>query len=175
MPASKDWSDDAGGLRRFGLALVRDDRFIPDDISAGRLVDRLIRQSCMGAVKSVADRRLLGSHAAFARFIALHRRLVTKMAISELESRWGECAPSRGVAAAKAMRALPLELREPLLLVALAGFSHRDAARILDISMARFSERLERAHERFAALLGAEGEAPAPSQRSDAPHLRIIK
>ena len=36
---------------------------------------------------------------------------------------------------AAAVHALPLELREPLLIVVLAGFTHREAASALDISL----------------------------------------
>ena len=53
------------------------------------------------------------------------------------------------------VRALPLELREALLLVVLAGFSHREAAEALDIPLTRFYERLERARERLADVIWA--------------------
>ena len=176
MPASKDWSDDLGALRRFALALVRDDRFAPDDVSACRLVDRLVLQTSVISVDAGPDRRLPGRLGSFARFVALHRRHLTKLAIEDVEGRWGEGASARGGAApARAIRALPLELREPLLLVALAGFTHADAARVLALPLPRFHERLQRAHERFAAQLEAETGAATPAQRADAPHLRIIK
>ena len=53
---------------------------------------------------------------------------------------------------AAAVRALPLELREPLLIVVLAGFTHREAASALDISLATLITRLTKARERVAAL-----------------------
>lgn len=125
---------------------------------------------------AAATGRLDGKLGAFARFLALHRRHLTKLAIDDAEGRWSEGAPARGGAlAARAIRALPLELREPLLLVALGGLVHADAARVLALPLSRFQERLQRAHERFALQLDAEsGSSPAPA-RANAPHLRVIK
>ena len=45
-------------------------------------------------------------------------------------------APADGVGMAAAVRTLPLELREALLIVVLAGFTHQEAASALDISLA---------------------------------------
>ena len=53
---------------------------------------------------------------------------------------------------AAAVRMLPLELREALLIVVLAGFTHREAASALDISLATLIARLTKARERVAAL-----------------------
>ena len=46
---------------------------------------------------------------------------------------------------AAAVRALPLELREPLLIVVLAGFTHREAASALDMSLVTLIARLTKA------------------------------
>ena len=83
----------------------------------------------------------------------------------------GEAAPPRPTA----IRALPLELREALLLVALAGFSHREAAEALDIPLTRFYERLDRARERLALHLCAGVENERDSAWRGAPYLRVIK
>ncbi len=53
---------------------------------------------------------------------------------------------------AAAVRGLPLELREALLIVVLARFTHREAASALDISLASLIARLTKARERVAAL-----------------------
>src|SRR4029077_11135154 len=73
---------------------------------------------------------------------------------------------------AGAVRALPLELREPLLIVVLAGFTHQEAASALDISLATLITRLTKARERVAALTRPHAAA-AP--RAAAPHLRVVK
>ena len=70
------------------------------------------------------------------------------------------------------MRALPLELRETLLLVGLARFTHAEAAQALDVPLPRLVERLERARGRLAQHMGVELGAPG---WGGAPHLRVIK
>jgi RNA polymerase sigma-70 factor (ECF subfamily) len=77
---------------------------------------------------------------------------------------------------AAAVRKLPLELREALLIVVLAGFTHHEAASALDISLAALIVRLTKARERIAALTRAPiaagtGAAAARTVR----HLRIVK
>ena len=73
---------------------------------------------------------------------------------------------------AAAVRALPLELREALLIVVLAGFIHQEAASALDISLATLIARLTKARERVAALTRAPVAAEAPRA---VPHLRVVK
>ena len=100
------------------------------------------------------------------------------MALEDTDANWVETAPTGGrgaAAAANGVRALPLELREALLLVALAGFSHREAAEALDIPLARFYERLDRARERLSVHLGASIENERDSAWRGAPYLRVIK
>lgn len=176
MSANREWCDDSGSLRRFGIALARDERFVLDDATAARLVDKLIRQARVAPVEQETGARLRGRVSAFARFIELHRRHVRRLALEDREEGWSEGpTPRGGVAVASAVRSLPLELREAVLLVVLAGFSHREAARALDIPTIRLLERVDRARERLAVYMGATsdpGREPAPR---GAPHLRIIK
>lgn len=73
---------------------------------------------------------------------------------------------------AAAVRSLPLELREPLLIVVLAGFTHQEAASALDISLSTLIARLTKARERVVALTRAPLRA-APAKA--APHLRVVK
>jgi DNA-directed RNA polymerase specialized sigma24 family protein len=75
---------------------------------------------------------------------------------------------------AAAVRALPLELREALLIVVLAGFTHQEAASALDISLATLIARLTKARERVAALTRSALTAEAAPRRA-APHLRVVK
>ncbi len=53
---------------------------------------------------------------------------------------WSEA--TRGPNIVNGVRGLPLELREALLLVALARFTHAEAAQALDIPLSRLIERL---------------------------------
>ena len=73
---------------------------------------------------------------------------------------------------AAAVRALSLELREPLLIIVLAGFTHREAASALDIPLATLIARLTKGRERVAALTVAPLSA-LPGRA--APHLRVVK
>ena len=52
------------------------------------------------------------------------------------------------------MRSLPIELRETLLLVVLAGFTHGEAAAALDVPLAAVVERLARARARLSLQIG---------------------
>jgi len=159
------------------LALTRDERFVLDDATATRLVDKLIRQT---SVAAIGGERVscVGRARAFARFIQLYRRHVRRIAVEDIDGNWVETSATSGrgaPAAANGVRALPLELREALLLVTLAGFSHREAAEALDIPLTRFYERLDRARERLALHLDAVVDNERESAWRGAPYLRVIK
>ncbi|MGA8584678.1 MAG: sigma factor-like helix-turn-helix DNA-binding protein [Roseiarcus sp.] len=77
---------------------------------------------------------------------------------------------------AAAVRALPLELREALLIVVLASLTHREAASALDISLATLVGRLTKARERISALTRAPTAAETAGAASPSvPHLRVVK
>jgi hypothetical protein len=172
VPHTREWADDANGLRRFGLALVRDERFVLDDSAAARLVDKLIRQSCVAPIPQGAGTRAQGRAAAYARFVQLYRRHVRRMTLDE-DAAWNEAA-ARGPSVVSGVRALPLELREALLLVCLARFTHAEAAQALDVPLSRLIERLERARCRLAGHMGVDVDASATTW-SGAAHLKVIK
>lgn len=163
-------------LRRFGLALVRDDRLVADDSAAARLVDKLIRQSSVIPVAQGLDaheptrRERHGRVAAYARFVELYRRHVRRMTLDE-ETHGAELA-ARGAGVAGGVRVLPLDLREAVLLVGFARFGHAEAAQALDIPLPRLLERLERARCRVAAHMGVDLGAAG---YGGAAHLRVIK
>ncbi len=167
-----------GALRRFGRALVRDDRYVPDETAATRLVEKLSRQTCVGPVDVGSAAGTSGRVKAFARFIALHRRHVRRAACDDNDAGWSEPggAPRKGgLPIAQGVRGLVLEQREALLLVVLAGLTHREAAEALDISLAQLVERLDRARERLARATGAAEDATAPFHHRGPPYLRVIK
>jgi Sigma-70, region 4 len=166
-------------MRRFGRALVRDDRFVCDDISAAALVDRLFRQASLTLIEDGAGQGGSARVRAFAQFVRLYRRHVRRLAADEAEAGWSEGAGAFArvnASVTSGVRALPLELREVLLLVVLAGFTHSEAAEALDISLAAVTDRLGRARARLAAHMGAPAEFTAIEPVFvSAAHLRIVK
>ncbi|HEY1944668.1 MAG TPA: sigma factor-like helix-turn-helix DNA-binding protein [Roseiarcus sp.] len=179
MPSSREWCDDAGAMRRFGRALVRDDRFVCDDASAIALVDKLFRQASLTLIDECPGDGSSARVRAFAQFIRLYRRHVRRLAAEEADAGWGEgpsvfARPSASVTSG--MRALPLDLREALLLVVLVGFSHCEAAQALDIPLAAVVDRLCRARLRLAAHMGGpKRDALNDTLWPNAAHLRIVK
>ncbi len=156
-----------------------------DQASAARLVERLFRQASLETVGASLGRgadqpREDARVRAFGQFVRLHRRHVRRLTLDDGEQAWDESAesarakaPAGGIGTAAAVRMLPLELRETLLIVVLAGFTHREAAAALDISLATLITRLTRARERVAALTrspAATGAAPRAVR-----HLRVVK
>jgi hypothetical protein len=168
----REWSDDAGALRRFGLALVRDDRFVFDDVAACALIDKLFRQASLTLVDCPGGDRRAARVRAFAQFVRLYRRHARRLAVDE-DGGWIETPPSSCGSAAVGVRGLPLELREALLLVVLAGFTHREAAEALDLPLAVVIDRLVRARTRLAVHMAASRDAAAAWPQSA--HLRIVK
>jgi hypothetical protein len=189
VPPLNDSFADLSDLRRFGLALTRDDRFVLDHAAAAALVERLFRQASFEAVDASVGcdakgrAREDGRVRAFAQFVRLYRRHVRRLAFDDGEPGWDESADGArgraaagGIGMAAAVRALPLELREALLIVVLARLTHREAASALDISLSMLVARLTKARERISALTRAPtvtetGGLAAPS----VPHLRVVK
>jgi DNA-directed RNA polymerase specialized sigma24 family protein len=140
------------------------------------LVDKLIRQTGVAPIEEAEGVRLRGRIGTYARFVELYRRRVRRLALEESDEPWNQAAVKRGgEAVVGAIRSLPLELREAVLIVVLAGFSHSDAAQALDIPPARLLERLERARERLAAHMGARSDLARERAWLAAPHLTVIK
>jgi DNA-directed RNA polymerase specialized sigma24 family protein len=171
---SREWCDDAGALRRFALALVRDDRLVFDDIAAGALVDKLIRQASLSLIDEPGEARRAARVRAFAQFIRLYRRYARRH-VAEDDGGWIEAPPCGRPcgSAAVAVRSLPIELREALLLVVLADFSHCEAAAALDVPLAAVIERLARARGRMSLQMGGARDADAAWPQSA--HLRVVK
>ncbi len=120
---------------------------------------------------------------AFGQFIRLYRRHIRRSAFDDGEAGWDESAESGrgrasagGIGTSAAVRMLPLELREALLIVVLANLTHREAAAALDISLATLIARLTKARERVSALTRTPTAAEtAGAVARGATHLRVVK
>ena len=175
--------DSAGSLRRFGLAVARDAWLVCDERLARALVESLCNRALLAARNGEGppngDMRLR----LFSLFIRFYRRHVRMAALEDGASDVGSSgspggaeARDAGSAVARAVRNLPLELRESLLLVVLEGFSHVEAAQALDISLATLIDRLARGRAMLAAGLSERAAASGhPSRRRGAPDLRLVK
>ena len=187
MTPKNELAEDIDALRRFGRAVARDNWLIPDERSARALVETFSRQAALAARNGEAAALGAMRLRLFSLFIRFYRRHA-RMAM--LEEGAGEpalhghsrAADAReaGSALEQAMRSLPLELRESLLLVVLERFSHVEAAQALDISLATLTERLARGRAMLAAALSettaiAPGRALQPPPRRSPPHLRLVK
>jgi hypothetical protein len=162
-------------MRRFGRALVRDDRFVCDDVSAVALVDKLFRQASLTLIDEPAGAGGSARVRAFTQFVRLYRRHVRRLASDEPDAGWCEGARANA-SVTSGVRTLPLELREALLLVVLAGFTHSEAAEARYVSLAAFVDRFARARARLGAHMGAPAElASIEPVFARAAHLRIVK
>ena len=187
VPPLCDSFADLSDLRRFGLALTRDDRFVLDHAAAAVLVERLFRQASFEAVDARCDARSQVREdarvRAFAQFVRLYRRHVRRFTLDDGETGWDEReegargrTASGGIGMAAAVRTLPLELREALLIVVLAKLTHREAASALDISLSTLVARLTKARERISALTRSPTAAEsAGAAAPSVPHLRVVK
>ena len=84
------------------------------------------------------------------------RQVLTDRAKMEREVSNVEHASS--VEVRDAIAALPLELREPIVLIDMLGESYKDAARILATAEGTIKSRVHRGRQRLAEVLGTEEE-----------------
>jgi RNA polymerase sigma-70 factor (ECF subfamily) len=166
-------------LRRFGMAVVRDNWLVGEERLARVLVESLCNRAMLAARNGDGppngDMRLR----LFSLFIRFYRRHVRMAAIEDGTGdavSGGAEASDNSSAVARAVQNLPLELRESLLLVVLEGFSHVEAAQALDIPLATLIDRLARGRAMLADGLSEKAAASANStQRRGAPNLRLVK
>jgi RNA polymerase sigma-70 factor, ECF subfamily len=171
--------DGTGSLRRFGMAVARDNWLLGEERLARALVESLCNRALLAARNGEGppngDMRLR----LFSLFIRFYRRHVRMAALEDGANDGASGAAEAsdgGSAVARAVRNLPLELRESLLLVVLEGFSHVEAAQALDIPLATLIDRLARGRAMLADGLSERAAASAnPSQRRGAPNLRLVK
>ena len=186
MTPKNEMADRLGAVRRFGLALARADRLVCDERSAAALVDSLSKRAAIadrnGEGPPDGDQRLR----LFSLFIRLYRRHVRMAANDEgaqdilSYGAGGVDLAANGSPVERALRNLPLELRESLLLVVLERFSHVEAAQALDIPLATLIARLARGRAMLDANLSeprtfVAGGLLDPASSCGAPHLRLVK
>ena len=115
-------------MRQFGLAVARDNWLVCDERLARALVESLCNRALLAARNGEGPPDGDGRVRLFSLFIRFYRRHAR---LAALEDRAGETVSSvhrrrggqgRRLAVARAMRNLPLELRESLLLVVLERF-----------------------------------------------------
>ena len=66
-----------------------------------------------------------------------------------------------GIEVREALEALPIELREPIVLIDVFGESYRDAAAVMDLPVGTVKSRVHRARELLARALGFESGSEA--------------
>lgn len=75
-----------------------------------------------------------------------------------------------------ALMALPIEQREPLILVALEGMSYRDAAQVLGVPVGTLMSRLARGREALRAATGRARPAETPTTPAERRRrLRVVE
>lgn len=149
-------------LRRYARALLGDpDR--ADDLVQDCLERAVSRQHLFGgngSLRAWLFRIMHNLHVNFRR----GERLRHSLPLEELERppAVGEHQSDRValVEALRAIRALPEDQREVLLLVVLEGLTYREVAQVLDVPLGTVMSRLARARERLRLLLGDETSGP---------------
>jgi DNA-directed RNA polymerase specialized sigma24 family protein len=183
LTPKNELAEDIDALRRFGRAVARDNWLICDERTARALVEKLSRQAVLAARNEKRTPPSAARVKLFSLFVRFYRKH-TRMAM--LEEGAGEAVPhghsrpadarEAGSALEQAVRSLPLELRESLLLVILERFSHVEAAQALDISLAALIDRLARGRAMLAATLSEPAAVSlGPPPRRSAPYLRLVK
>ena len=161
-------------LRRYARALAT------GNPAASSLADDLVQAALMRALGA----RQLGTAAdlpirLYATVTHLHRETCAQTACGVRPALIaGTLAPAlaRQTRLSAALLSLPLDEREALLLVALEGFDHGEAARILRISRTILLSRLTRARRALDVGLAVPSQQQAPRSNATRPraHLRLV-
>ncbi|MGH2754345.1 MAG: RNA polymerase sigma factor [Actinomycetota bacterium] len=77
----------------------------------------------------------------------------------EMEPPRGQSDETSGVEVREALAELPVELREPVVLIDVFGDSYKDAALVMGLPVGTVKSRVHRARERLARALGMATEA----------------
>ena len=164
-------------LRRYARALAT------GSPAHSELADELVRATLM---RALGARTIGGASDLLIRLYATITQLHREMAVvgrsamaagarrpTLVSAVSGVPMPSRNSKLSAGLLALPLENREALLLVALEGFEHGEAARILRISRGVLIGRLTQARTSLEASLTRPTSKPAASARNVS-YLRLV-
>lgn len=165
------FADDIGKLtphlRRFARALVRG--------NAAQAADDLVQEAVVLASRSDAPKRgaalTIWCFAALVRLNRIHTRIPTAQASD---------APLPFLPKdILRLDALPLDLREALLLTVLAGLSYPQAASVLEIDVDLVMARLTQARDLLSKAAAGHGRDGRPAERGRqagaTTHLRLVK
>ena len=157
-PFGEALQEGAPELRRFARALV-------GPVST-RTADALVQTA---TARIAATERLAGDplERAFAELVRLNRRRVRERGRAGDSTEPGAETERRDQSMAAQISVMPLDERETLLIVSLAGYGYEAAGRILDLPISSVVSRLMRARAR---LDGVKAGAPPRSG-----HLRVVK
>ena len=104
---------------------------------------------------------------AFAEIVRLNRRRVRERGRATESAEISGESERREASVANQISVMPLDERESLLIIALAGYGYEAAARILDLPVSSVVSRLMRARARL------DGARPGVAARGG--HLRVVK
>ncbi len=167
-------------LRRFSRALMS------GNPGGCERADDLVHATLMRALNA----RNIGPHTdlvirLYATLTQLHRDIAAAPGaarVAALPTRTAQASPFAPTAVRQSrltlgLMNLPLEDREALVLVALEGFTHDEAARILHVTRSALLQRLDRARRALDGRLHLAGEShePAPVRARAGSHLRLVK
>jgi hypothetical protein len=168
---SAEWREEAQALERFAVALALDGRSARDRASAALLAQSLINRSLIALRNGEGPNGWGRRQRLLCLFVRFHRRHICLSRVDG-ESEGGGLRDGGPVE--RALAAMPLELREALLLVALENLAHAEAAAVLEIPLTELVDRLIRARAALAQALGAPIRLISERRRG-APHLRLVK
>ncbi|HEV3045604.1 MAG TPA: sigma factor-like helix-turn-helix DNA-binding protein [Roseiarcus sp.] len=172
LGSSAEWLEEARALGRFATALTPDIRFAREPAAAAVLVDTLVNRALLAARNGEGPPDLCRRARLLSLFVRFHRRHVRLKSVDDdgAENDGGR----EGALVERVICAMPLELREALLLVVLERLPHTEAAAVLEISLAALIDRLARARLALSRAVATPIQARSP-RRSGAPHLRLVK
>ena len=171
LGSTAEWREEARALERFALALAPDARLPRDQAAIAFLVESLVNRALLAAHNGEGPRGLSRRSRLLLLFVRFHRRHIR---LQGLEDDAVESGGHEGALVERIVAAMPLELREALLLVVLERLSHAEAAAVLEIPYAALIDRLARARLALSRAVAPPVKS-AVRPRGGAPHLRLIK
>ena len=153
------------GLRRYARALVARDADDPKMAAEGLLSETINRLQASSEQARSGNLRIW----LFATLTSLNRRRLRNAAIPPPP------APHGPLGVTEAIACLPLECREPLLLIVLEGFSYAEAGDVLGIPKLGIGHRMARARHILDQHLEAPQGSDMRHRARPVPHLRVVK